>query len=116
MQLPFQLPEWRPERSQLCEIDYISLVRACSKLLTSIRTELDEQLGEEYRATLGVDSNTGSAGNVVMAMGILNEASNTQYLKEEASRSRDRLLEDPQLEFAGVVMQKYSKKHVAEGD
>ena len=105
LQFLTQVQDWLSDAISNMSIDYITLTRTCNMLLRRIRSRIDERLDIQHRVVQSEDSV--EPGNIVMALVILHEASDTQYFKEEVLRARDRLPEGPQLQIVGEVMQNF---------
>ena len=113
LQFLTQVRAWLPEIIEGTEIDYINMVRICHKLLRRVRKRIHQRLGFLYPKVDEGFSN--DHGQIFMATSILNQAAETQYVKEEVFRARERgtLPQDPHLEVAGEVMQDFLDKHGA---
>ncbi len=104
---------WLPQVMQDAKVDYIRMVRTCHRLLNRVKKRIHQRLGYLYAKVDNGYSN--DFGLLFMVASILYQAAETDYVKVEVFKARERgdLPEDPHLEVAGEVMQEFLDKHSA---
>jgi hypothetical protein len=116
IQLLMYTKSYLPDPIQQIQIDYISLVRTCSKLLPLVRIKLQAELDEETHAKRS-NEDSNDVGLLLMTMTILNEAADVQEVSEELFRKEMKIvgpiIGGPQLQATAEVMDKFIEKIVA---
>ena len=113
LQFLMHVRTWLPQVMQDAKVDYIRMVRTCHRLLNRVKKRIHQRLGYIYPKVDEGYSN--DFGLLFMVASILYQAAETDYVKEEVFKARDRgdLPEDPYLEVAGEIIQGFLDKHGA---
>lgn len=82
-----QVREWLSKTIPVMSLDYIKLTRVCNKLLETIHTRAQNELGVKHR--LVDDKESRRYGYVAMTLYILNEVNQVRNVQKGVFKSRD---------------------------
>ena len=105
-----QVRNWLSKTIPVMSVDYIKLTRVCNKLLGTIHTRAQNELGAKHR--LVDDGESCQYGYIEMTMFILEEVAKVRSMQEEVFRCRDSdiIPGGPHLDLCARVLREYLAK------